>query len=79
MKMDIKILGSGCTKCQLVEKIVKEAVEERGINATIEKVKDIKKITEYGVFTTPSVIIDGEVKAAGKIPKKEEVLAWLGK
>jgi small redox-active disulfide protein 2 len=77
--MNIKILGPGCTKCHQVEKIVKEAVAEAGAVAEIEHVTDFKKIAAYGVFGTPAVVIDGEVKSVGKIPKKEEVRTWIGK
>ena len=77
--MEIKILGTGCAKCHQVEKIVKEAVAETGAAADIEHVTDFKRIAEYGVFSTPSVVIDGEVKSVGKIPKKDEIKAWLKK
>lgn len=76
--MDIKILGSGCVRCQQVEKLVREAVAEAGVAADIEKVSDIMKIANYGVFGTPAVVVDGEVKSVGKIPQKEEILAWFG-
>ena len=68
--MEIKVLGPGCPKCKQTEEIVKQAVAEEGIAANIEKVTDIMKIAGYGVFGTPAVIIDGEVKSVGKIPKK---------
>jgi len=77
--MEIKILGPGCARCHQVEKIVKEAVDESGATAEIEHVTDFKKIAAYGVFGTPAVVIDGEVKSVGKIPKKEEVKTWIGK
>ena len=77
--MNIKILGPGCMKCHQVEKIVKEAVAEAGVGAEIEHVTDFKKIAAYGVFGTPAVVIDGEVKSVGKIPKKEEIRIWIGK
>ena len=77
--MNIKVLGPGCPKCQYTEKVVKEALAEKGINAEIEKVSDIKEIVKYGVFGTPAVVVDGQVKCAGKVPKKEDVLSWLGK
>ena len=77
--MEIKILGTGCAKCHQVEKIVKEAVAETGAAADIEHVTDFKRIAEYGVFSTPSVVVDGEVKSVGKIPKKDEIKAWLKK
>jgi len=75
--MDIKVLGPGCPKCQQTEKIVKDAVAESGVQASVEKVTDTMEIAGYGVFGTPSVVVDGEVKSVGKIPKKEEVLAWI--
>lgn len=77
--MEIKILGPGCTNCQKVEKLVREAVNKANVAADIEKVSDIMKIAKYGVFSTPAVVVDGKVKCVGKIPKKEEILAWLGK
>ena len=77
--MEIKILGPGCPKCRQTEEIVKQAVAEEGIAANIEKVTDVMKIAGYGVFGTPAVIIDGEVKSVGKIPKKEEIKVWIKK
>ena len=78
ISMDIKVLGPGCAKCQQTEKIVKEAVTEAGVRATVEKVTDLMKIAGYGVFGTPAVVVDGEVKCVGKIPTKEDVKGWLG-
>jgi small redox-active disulfide protein 2 len=77
--MEIKILGPGCAKCHQVEKIVKEAIAETGAAADIEHVTDFKRIAEYGVFSTPSVVVDGEVKSVGKVPKKEEIKGWITK
>jgi len=77
--MEIKILGPGCINCRKVEELVRDAVAEAGIAANIEKVSDIMQIAKYGVFGTPAVVVDGKVKSVGKIPKKEEILAWLGK
>jgi small redox-active disulfide protein 2 len=75
--MDIKILGPGCQKCQQTENIVKKAVAEAGIDANVEKVTDTMEIAGYGVFGTPAVVVDGEVKSVGKIPKKQDVLGWI--
>jgi small redox-active disulfide protein 2 len=75
--MEIKVLGPGCAKCKQTEKVVKEAVAEAGVAADIEKVTDMMKIAGYGVFGTPAVVVDGEVKSVGKIPKKQDVMAWL--
>ena len=77
--MKIKILGPGCPKCRQAEKIVKETVAESGVNAQVEKVTDVMEIAGYGVFGTPAVVINNEVKCVGKIPKKEEIRAWLEK
>lgn len=75
--MEIKVLGPGCPKCQQTEKVVREAVAESGASAEVEKVTDMMKIAEYGVFGTPAVVVDGEVKSVGKIPKKTDVLSWI--
>jgi len=75
--MEIKVLGPGCSKCKQTETIVREAVAESGVAVNVEKVTDVMKIAGYGVFGTPAVIIDGEIKCVGKIPKKEEVLSWI--
>ena len=75
--MEIKVLGPGCPKCQQTEKVVKEAVAEAGLSVDVEKVTDMMKIAAYGVFGTPAVVINGEVKSVGKIPKKDEIKKWL--
>jgi small redox-active disulfide protein 2 len=76
-RMEIKVLGPGCARCQQTEKIVRETVAETGLEAQIEKITDTMKIAGYGVFVTPAVVIDGEVKSVGKIPSAEEIKAWL--
>ncbi|TES89674.1 MAG: thioredoxin family protein [Desulfobacteraceae bacterium] len=75
--MEIKVLGPGCLKCEQTEKLVKEVVSEIGIEAVVEKVTDAMKIAGYGVFGTPAVVIDDEVKSVGKIPTKEDIKSWL--
>lgn len=75
--MKIEVLGTGCPKCQATEENVKKAVEALGVNAEIRKVTDIKQIASYGVFGTPSVVVQGKVKCVGKIPTVEEVKKWL--
>ena len=75
--MEIKVLGPGCVRCKETEKVVREAVEESGVDATVEKVTDMKQIVSYGLFTTPGVVVDGVVKVSGKVPTKAEVLSWL--
>lgn len=75
--MEIKVLGPGCPKCKETEKVVKEAVTEAGVAADVEKITDVMKIAGYGVFGTPAVLVDGEVKSVGKVPQKEDVKSWL--
>jgi small redox-active disulfide protein 2 len=77
--MDIKVLGPGCAKCKQTETLVRETVAEAGVDAKVEKVTDIMEIAQYGVFGTPAVIVDGDVKMVGKIPKKEDILSWIKK
>ncbi|NLI33070.1 MAG: thioredoxin family protein [Deltaproteobacteria bacterium] len=77
--MEIKVLGPECPKCQQTEKVVKDAVAESGVDAKVDKVMNILKIGQYGVFGTPAVVVDGEVKSVGKIPTKDEVLKWIKK
>jgi small redox-active disulfide protein 2 len=71
--MKVKILGTGCAKCQQLEKTTKEVVKELGIDAAIEEVKDINKITEYPILTTPGLVINEELVCAGRVPTKAEL------
>lgn len=75
--MIIKILGTGCAKCMQLEKTAREAVKDLGIDAKIEEVKDITKILEYPILTTPGLVIDEEVVCSGKIPSKDEVKKYV--
>ena len=75
--MEIKVCGPGCVKCEEAERLVKEAVAEAGVEASVEKVTDFNAIAGYGVFSTPAVVIDGQVKCVGKVPSKKDILEWL--
>ena len=75
--MEIKVLGPGCPKCEATAKVVREVIAETGVDVQIEKVTDVMEIAKHGVFMTPSVVIDGEVKCVGKVPKKDEIKAWV--
>ena len=75
--MEIKVMGPGCPKCTEAEKIVKDAVARAGIEATVEKVTDFQEMAKRGVFSTPAVVVDNEVKCVGKVPTKKEVLSWI--
>lgn len=77
MSKVIKILGTGCPKCQTMTGIVKDVVSEHNIDATIEKVEDIMEIMKYNVMTTPALVIDDVITIKGRVPSKDEVLALL--
>lgn len=76
--MDIKVLGPGCPKCKEAEKVVREAVAAAGVEASVEKITDFQQMMQYGVMSTPAVVLDGVVKVVGRVPSRNEVLAWLG-
>jgi len=75
--MEIKVCGPGCAKCHETERVVKEAIEESGVEASVEKITDFNEIAKLGVFSTPAVIIDGQAKCVGKVPTKKDVLKWI--
>ncbi len=77
--MDIKILGTGCSKCKTLEKLTREAVESLNIQATITKVEDIMEIIQFGVMTTPALVVNGKVEIKGRIPSVEEIKIILNK
>jgi small redox-active disulfide protein 2 len=75
--MEIKILGTGCPKCKTLHKITQEVVEEEGIEARIEKVEDILEIVNFGIMRTPGLVVNGELKIAGRVPSKKEIKKLL--
>ena len=77
--MEIKVLGTGCKKCNELEKATREAVAALGIDANIEKEEDIMNIMEYGVMRTPALVVDGKVLVSGKAPNAEEIKKLLAK
>jgi small redox-active disulfide protein 2 len=77
--MEIKILGPGCPKCQTLEKNTKDAVAELGLDANIGHVTNVNEIADYGVFMTPGLVVDGEVKIVGKVASKGEIKKILSK
>ncbi len=72
--MKIEILGTGCAKCNALEEVTKQAIAEIGGFHSIEKVEDVMKIMEYGVTSTPALVIDGVVKSSGKLLNVDEVI-----
>ena len=75
--MKVEILGVGCAKCHKLEDMVREIVRKNNIDAEVLKVQDLKVFGQYGVFMTPALVVDGEVKVAGMLPKESDILAWL--
>jgi small redox-active disulfide protein 2 len=75
--MEIKVLGPGCPKCGEVEERVKGVLAELGIAADVEKVADIERMISYGILATPGLVIDGRLVSSGRIPRLEEIKAWI--
>ena len=75
--MKVQVLGVGCSKCRTLEERIRTLVSTHRLDVDIEKVTDLQAIMKYGVMTTPGLVIDGEVKSAGAIPKDEQLLLWM--
>ena len=75
--MEIKVLGTGCAKCDLLEDSTKKAVDKAGIDATVEKVTDMREIMACGVMTTPALVVDGQVRVAGRVPSVDDLVSLL--
>ena len=75
----VKVLGSGCAKCNALEAAVREAMDELGMNEAIEHVTDFAQIAAYGVMSTPALVVDGKVVSYGKVLKKDEAVSLLQK
>ena len=75
--MKIKILGSGCARCDSLEKLTRKAVDELHLDATVEKVGDIQEILSYSVLCTPALVINNKVVLSGKVPHMTEIKSLL--
>jgi small redox-active disulfide protein 2 len=75
--MKIEILSAGCATCNKLFDSVRQMVNQKGIEAEVTQVEDMQLFRKYGVFMLPAIVVDGEVKAAGKVPSESELLCWL--
>jgi small redox-active disulfide protein 2 len=75
--VSVKILGTGCKKCQTLEAKVRDLVSANNIDAAVEKVTDIQEMVKYGIMMTPGLIINEKVKSFGIIPKDDQIINWL--
>jgi small redox-active disulfide protein 2 len=75
--MKLQILGTGCAKCNALTQATEQAVQALGLPYELEKVTDLKQIMAFGVMMTPALVVDGEVKASGKVPSVEELKKLL--
>jgi small redox-active disulfide protein 2 len=75
--MKIQVLGTGCAKCNKLYTEVEKAVAKVGVSVDLSKVEKIEKIVTFGVVFTPGLVIDGEVKSQGKVPKVEQIVDWI--
>lgn len=75
--LNIKILGTGCARCQALEKNTRDAVADLSIDAKIDHIKDINKIMEYPILTTPGLVIDEKLVVSGRVPTKAEVTSFI--
>ena len=76
--MDIKVLGTGCTKCKNTIALIDQVAKAKGVTVNLEKVEEPRDIMGYGVMSTPGVVIDGKVVHAGGVPSRDKVESWLG-
>jgi len=73
----ITVYGPGCARCKQTEELVRKVMMETGADATVVKVSDIREMVTAGIMSTPAVAVDGVVKVAGRVPKADEVKAWI--
>lgn len=75
--MKIQVLGPGCQRCKTLTANAEKAVQELGVEATVEKVEDVREIARYRILATPALVIDGQVKSAGRVLSPQEIQALL--
>ncbi|MBX3435155.1 MAG: TM0996/MTH895 family glutaredoxin-like protein [Pirellulales bacterium] len=73
----IQVLGTGCKKCVALKENTETALKELGLSAEVEKIEDINQIVEFGVMTTPALVVDGQVKLVGRVATPQEIVELL--
>ena len=75
--IELKVLGTGCAKCSKLYQLAQEGISRAALEATLSKVEEIDEILSYGVMMTPALLINGELKSSGRLPKVQEIEAWI--
>jgi len=79
MKINLKVLGTGCAKCKTLEKVTTEVVNENHFDADIQKIEDIVQIMQYHVMSTPALVVNEKVVFSGRVPSKTEIKNFIEK
>jgi len=75
--MRVLILGTGCTKCRTLEERIRQLVAKHQLDVDVDKITDLREIMTYNIMMTPGLVVDGELKSVGVIPKDEQLLQWM--
>ncbi len=75
--IEVKVLGTGCANCQTTQKLIEKVCSDNDITINLEKIEDEIKIMDYGIMSTPGVIVDGKIAHAGGIPDAKTILSWF--
>ena len=74
---NIKVLGTGCSKCKSTEALIRKVADEKGVQIDLEKIEDVQDIMRYSVMSTPAVVVDEKVVHAGGVPSHDDIAQWL--
>ncbi len=75
--MKIQVFGKGCAKCKKTYQLIEEELEREGLLASITHITDLNELVERGIMITPTVMVDGEVKVEGRVPRASEIRSWF--
>ena len=74
---EIKVLGSGCSKCKITARMIQEVARDKGVSIKLQRVEDVSEIMAYGLMSTPGIVVDGKLVHAGSVPERVQVQQWL--